>query len=929
MLPIYLGLFLIAGSILSLEIALTRVFAIMMWHHLAYMVISVAMLGFGAAGSLLVVSGKRLGGSWPAGALAWLSAGYGVGVFAALVLATQLTVDTVGIWQDKSNLARLGSLYVIVFVPFLLGGGTIGLALSRLAAHVNRLYGADLLGSAAGGAASVWLLSRFGSSATVVIAGALGTLAALCFAFAAGRRTRLALLPVAALGGFAAIAISGGSETLGVPPLRCDVPYAPGKELRLYEASKDHVRIPSATAEVGVGPDIDMFPGIGGDFGRLDRGAVRSRLVGQDGTAPTVLFKGAADLSAFPFLDDTQAAAAYVALRGRGGSAPRVLVIGVGGGIDVMVALHFGAASVTGVEINRAMIEAVTERFDAYLGGLFRPGAHPLSDRIELVHGEGRSYVRRRGARYDVIQLSGVDSFTALNTGAYTLSESYLYTTEAIRDLYEHVAEDGYLSFSRFIMKYPRKPRETLRLANIVLTALEEMGVEEPASRIVVFRGFNWASTLVKRGRFTRAEIEALQTFADREGFWGLVFDPLRPGDTSVSLPSHLDGRIRLRAARVLKERRVVLPDSPGAQERFVEALHEAFRLKLDERGHAADRVVNRLLETLPEEQRASAGNTIRSVVQSEVARVEPDLQAFAQTRRFFGTLLAGSPAQRSAFVDGYEYDVTPSTDDAPFFFNYYRYSGLLRGKGDTARARTVSDYYHPDYPVGHVILLASLLQITLLAALCILLPLRAVSRSGTKQGRSWRIFLYFAALGMGFMFIEIVLMQKLVLFLGHPIYAITIVLTTLLAFAGLGSLAASALREVSPRALRLLLGVIVVLVVACIGVIDQVLPHLLGQALPIRVSVVAILLAPLGFVLGMPFPLGIRVVDAQHPPLVPWAWAINAFLSVFSSIFCILLAMVVGFSSVLLLAAAVYAVGLLAFAPLAEAGTPENSRSQ
>jgi hypothetical protein len=324
----------------------------------------------------------------------------------------------------------------------------------------------------------------------------------------------------------------------------------------------------------------------------------------------------------------------------------------------------------------------------------------------------------------------------------------------------------------------------------------------------------------------------------------------------------------------------------------------------------------------LPAEQRAAAGDTIRSVVQSEVARVKPDLQAFAQTRRSFGTLLGGSASERSAFVDAYEYDVSPSSDDAPFFFNYYRYSGLLRGRRDTAKARTASDYYHPDYPVGHVILLASLAQITLFAGLCILLPLRAVSRTGARPAQSWRIFLYFAALGMGFMFIEIVLMQKLVLFLGHPTYAITVVLTTLLAFAGLGSLAASAIREISPRALRLLLGVIVVLVLGCIGAIDRLLPPLLGWAFALRVGVVVALLAPLGLALGMPFPLGIRVLDARHPPLVPWAWGINAFLSVFSSIFCIVLAMMVGFSSVLILAAAVYALGLLAFAPLARAGT-------
>ena len=163
------------------------------------------------------------------------------------------------------------------------------------------------------------------------------------------------------------------------------------------------------------------------------------RIVGQDGTAPTMLLRDAADLDTFAFLDDSQAGAAYVAFAARGGEAPRVLVIGAGGGIDVMIALAHGAPFVTAVEINRAMIDMVADHFDGYLGGLFRRGGHPLAERIDLVHGEGRAFVRQSPERYDVIQLSGVDSFTALNTGAYTLSESYLYTTEAIHDFYEHL----------------------------------------------------------------------------------------------------------------------------------------------------------------------------------------------------------------------------------------------------------------------------------------------------------------------------------------------------------------------------------------------------------------------------------------------------------------------------------------------------------
>ena len=141
---VYLGIFLLAGSILLLEIALTRVFAIMLWHHLAYMVVSVAMLGFGAAGSLLTARRERRG-ALPARALAGLAAGYAFATLLALRLASELRVDTLALVAEPANLAALGALYAIVFLPFLCGGGAIGLALTRLAPHVNRLYGADLL----------------------------------------------------------------------------------------------------------------------------------------------------------------------------------------------------------------------------------------------------------------------------------------------------------------------------------------------------------------------------------------------------------------------------------------------------------------------------------------------------------------------------------------------------------------------------------------------------------------------------------------------------------------------------------------------------------------------------------------------------------------------------------------------------------------
>jgi hypothetical protein len=890
-----LGIFLLAGAVLLLEVALTRVFAIMLWHHLAYMVVAVAMLGFGAAGSLLTLAGVSPRERTPAAPLALLATGCGVAAVAALALATRIPLDTLRIWQDRQNLLWLALLYTLLFVPFLLGGAAIGLALTRLAARVNRLYFFDLLGSAAGGCSGVWLLARFGSAATVLLAGVMAALAGAAFATSGEAKLRRgALVPLGLAAAIAALA-SGA-----LPGLAIEVPYAPGKEFARYVAPGESLRLFSSTAEVEVGPSGPQLAIVGGNFGTADSTATTGRLVGQDGTAPTMLFRNASDLSAFPFLDDSQTAAAYVARAAAGADDPTVLVIGVGGGVDVMIALVHGARSVTAVEINRAMVDMVTRRFDDYLGGLFRAGAHPLADRIELVHGEGRSFVRGSPRRWDVIQLAGVDSFTALNTGAYTLSESYLYTVEAVQDFYSRLAEGGTLSFSRFIMRPPRRARETLRLAAIATTALRELGVDDPASHIAVFQGFGWASTLVKRGRFTAAEVQALREFARREGFWGLVFDPLHPVGTPFAPSVRFDARARLGTERSLAGGAL-----PGLEAAQLDALMSAYRELRAGRREAAWAQVDGLAQG----DGGLRARVRRLLLQQAERAAEQDV-AFHAVQRDFSLLLRGDAASRRAFVRGYEFDLSPSRDDAPFFFNYYRYAGLL---GSSSPAPGAASPYHPDYPVGHLVLLASLLQITALAALLILLPLRRLARRGVPTPGRGRVFAYFAALGAGFMFVEIVLMQKLVLFLGHPTYAVTVVLSTLLACAGLGSLASARLGAPSRRVLGLLLVGVPLLVVAEAAAAGLLLPRLLGWPFAARVGVVVAGLAPLGMVLGMPFPLGVRLLERRAPALVPWGWAINAFLSVFSSIFCIVLAMAVGFSAVLALAAALYALGFAA----------------
>lgn len=914
----YLGVLLLAGSVILLQVALTRVFAIMLWHHLTYMVVSIALLGFGASGSLLTAGKRDEDAAAPFGRLAGYSLAYGLSIMLALLLMQGIEVDSLRLWEDKSNLLRLFALYAVAALPFLLAGMALGTALTCFVAQVNKLYFVDLLGSGIGGAASVWILAELGGPATIPVAATVALVSACLFGFATGPKLRNAGLGGMVLGVLVFLLYTGLGRGLGLPHLHWYPPFAAGKAGFAGEDPESFDRIYSATAEVEIGPEHLSHAEHGGNVGKQAARLLEVRGVGQDGTAPTLLVKNAGELVKTDWINKMQTASALVSYKARGGVDPDVLVIGVGGGMDVVVALSSGAKSVTAAEINTAMVEMVTERYDAYLGGLFRPGAHPYSDKIRLVNAEGRSFVRTSEQKYDIIQMSGVDSFTALSTGAYTLSEAYLYTTEAVQEFYAKLEEGGIINYSRFILSHPDPPRETLRLANIACEALHQLGVARPQSHLVVFQGHNWASTMIKKGPFTEAEVAALHRYASDQEFLGLLYDPLRaPGATPKADVAFLDKSAEVPSFVAKQGPPLMGPATesllPQLQPIFAAGFQLILEGRLEEvRQRAAD-IAGLFPEGQQEQAKAGAEQIFFQLYQICVASAQEN---FTATAKVFHGLLDGDRAARKAFADAYPYDISPCTDDKPFFFNYYRYGQIWEALANPEESNQDIGSFTPKMPVGHIVLFASLLQITVLAAILIFLPLLRLRAKGEKVQGVWREFAYFAALGMGFMFVEIVLMQKMVIFLGHPIYAVSVVLTSLLCFAGFGSLLAGRRASLDQRGLmRLCWGIVALVVLLCLAM-NYLLPHLLGFSLEIRIAAVALMIAPIGLLLGMPFPTGMRIVEQGNPALLPWCWAINGFLSVFSSVFCIVLSMMLGFSVVLLAAGLIYLLGFLALRP-------------
>jgi len=792
----YAGIAVCSIGVLMMEILLTRIFSFTIWYHLAYLTISTALLGFGAAGSVLS-SFPSLVGRGVSRLAGLCSAGAGVALLLSIAMLASHPLDPERILREPVAFAAgLLGYYIAIAVPFFLAGIAVAAPLAAYPAQVNRLYAADLLGAGVGCIAAVAALAAGDGAGAVAVCAAILVGAGALYAF--GRH----LSP--ALGALALLLLAGApfaSRVLEFTP-------APSKQVGRALAQPGTRMLFTRWSPVNrvdlyerADPRASFWTNWG--LGKAYRGPKpRVLTIQYDGHNGTNVFNVENDES-MRVLDSHLLRTPYVL-----SSSPRVLVIGVGGGIDVLNALRRGASHVTGVELQPITIELLTGRLARFTGGSFR------RPDVDLVASEARHFIRSTKELYDVIQITGVDTFSAQTTGAYVLAESYLYTVEAVSDYLDHLEGDGLLSI---VIGDTVSPDESMvtpiitRLVLIAREALERRGVESPAEHVVITAQFNplpgidsWAGfvtadLLVRNTPFTAKDIETLRSFLEPNGFQ-LRLGPGQPGDAMLT-----------------------------------------------EIVNASDERLARML-----------------------ARQD--------------------------------FEVDPVTDDRPFFYHFLPWTSLLRGE------RTI--WYLPGSTTGLLMLAIMLAQALLLGAALIVLPLLRGARAGLSGGQTARFFVYFLALGVGFMLIEISFVQKYVLVLGYPTYSLSVTIFSLLVFAALGAWA-SRLGWKRPRPFLFGLSVITVgLICAEVSVLPHVRDRLIQAPLFARVAVTVLLQLPLGVALGMYFPTGVELVRRAAPRLVPWAWAVNGVASVASSVLAVILGMTIGFSGVALVAAGVYVIG-------------------
>ncbi len=771
----FLAIACFSASIFLLEVLLTRLFSVILFYHFAFVAISVGMLGLAAAGVRVALAPERFTAETAARDIHAAALRYTGAAVVAVLIFVQVGLSPNYTWLRAVAIVLI---YAIAFIPFYFGGLALTLLLTHYRRDFAKLYAVDLAAAGTSGLLVVPLLTSLGAPSALLVA-ALVALAGATIAFPQPRGSRERQF---------ALAIAG----ITVLALVADASFGALRIRRPKEEEQGGVIFEAwnALSRVAV-YDLPMKPW---SVGPRYAGPVPAGLhMDIDASAATPILRGMAG-SDVEYLKAELTAVAYVA-----SPHEHSVVIGSGGGRDVLSALLHGMKNVEAVEINSIIVnEVMKKRFRDFSGGIYD------DPRVHVHVGDGRSFIRRSHDLYDVIQASLVDTWAATAAGAFALSENNLYTEEAMTEYIAHLSDDGILTLVRW------SGPDVYRLVIMLHAAAGSLGIDEPARHMAILEaphtadpGLTVSNVLFRHSPFDAASLAALEQRAQEAGFtW--AHHPMHP----------------------------------------------------------------------------LAGRT------SEIAR-------------------AGMPLAEAHRTENYE--LRPSRDDWPFFF--YRPRPTFFGAALESPRRL---YTEGAYLVAEILFVA-----TVLGFCSLLLPMWRRGREALLADPRTSVVggLYFVCIGVGFMFLEVGMMQRFVLFLGHPTYALTAVMVGLMVGAGVGSsVAGKLLAYASDLPLGTFAGVAATGAVMVSNVVHPVAFSATQHwSFFAKVLFTQAMVAPLGLLLGMLMPLGIAQLTANAPRLVPWAWSVNGFASVVGSCVAVFLSMDFGFSTTFRSAAGCYALAALA----------------
>jgi hypothetical protein len=789
----YAGLFIVTACTLMLQVVQTRILSVVAWYHLAFFAISMAMFGLTAGAVWLYLRRERYTEATLSYDLSHHSMAFAVSIAASLLV--QLTLSPI-VARSLSAIWTWMELALCIAVPFYFSGIVVSLALTRSPFPIGRVYGVDLFGAASGCLGALLLLNITDGPSAVLLIAMIAVGGAVFFA---GSGIGAAPAPRPLLDGvlrhgaaiFAVLAACGllnGLTYYSLQPL-----VVKGR----FEDGSTHIyRKWNTFSRVAVSPEWTGRPHLWGASPRYWTQSVQAtqRVLDIDGDAATVAYRFSGNLADVDFLKyDVTTLAYHLPDRAR------IAIIGVGGGRDILSAAVFGSRDITGIEINPTFIGLLA----------YAPGHADFTnlhkvDGLRLIVDEGRSWLVGTEQKFDLIQMSLIDTWAATSAGAFSLSENGIYTVEAWKIFLGRLSEKGVFTVSRWYD--PEDPTETGRLLSLAVAALMESGVAAPERHIFLAAAESIATIVVARRALSAEDLAALHG-----------------------------------ATAYYQYRELVAPS----------------------------------------------------------ARPE-----HAMLREIVG---AAGREQLEAVTSRQEFDLTPATDDRPFFFNQVPLNKPILA---ISVANALVGTGPGGVRAGNLVATATLLILFIVSLALVLATIVAPLRPAIRDsGR--RLVLggtaYFLLIGVGFMTVEIGLLQRMSVFLGHPVYSLSISLFTLILASGAGSALSDRLVLDSSRKF-LVWGVVTSLYIFSLR---YWLPHALlafeSAALLVRAGVCMTVIAPAGLLMGFAFPAGMRLVSAADRRPTPWFWGINGAAGVLASVLAVTTSIALGISATFAIGAVCY----------------------
>lgn len=780
---------LLSVSIISYQLLLIQILSIVQWYHFAYMVISISMLGFGMAGTIIALFRNFLIKRSDALLPFFIITSSLLMIFAIAISQTDIIrFDSYLLFADYGHIPKLILTYLVFMLPFLFGALSIGLVFVKYVDKIGTLYFANMIGSGIGGIITIFLMWNFFPEQLPSIIALISLIAGLI------------LIPKKQIIFFSIFTLISLTSIvyfyLNPFELKVSEYKSISRTLNLPETEiVKRESSPYGLLEIAETPYLRYAPGLSLKYPGVI--SVNSAAFNNgDWLGPLITSD---DHSLNPVEYSTEMLPFVI------NKSENALILGSGTGRQINSALLNNVNNITAVESNRALIDLLTNDFKNEVDSVY------TNSSVIVKNTSPRTYIISSQEKYDLITLPIIDAFGG-TSGMFSLQEQYLLTVESFSEMWDRLNNNGIIIITTWI-DYPY--RNPLKIIATLSEMLFNYGIKQPVEHIAAIKNWNTITISLKKSPLTPEEIESIRKICGE-----MNFDP------------------------------VILPGlQQEERERFNQLQDPSLYILIDQ-----------LLATQEERERV---------------------------------------------YDQYQFNIIPATDNQPYYSQFLKWGSI------PVLAELFGDQSVAFFEVGYLILYITFAQIVLLALLLIIVPL---FKLGFKGGKKLNTLVYFSGLGLGYMFIEIILIQRFTLYFGNVIYAAAAVVCLMLVSSGIGSFVSQKIKIQSKYFIVILSVIIFSLMIYTIFLSD-ILKMTIGNSLFIKAIISALIIAPPAFFMGMPFPLGLRLLSSGSSELsnqIPWAWGINGVFSVIATVFATIVAIELGFVWVMLFAIAAYSLSLL-----------------